>query len=110
MSVKVLNKEKLLVIIEDEQNNKFGGYLNVKVDGTSKYISDSNAFIFSLKSNERINGMKKFNISNSSYAFYIWPKTNNGRLQTKVDETKALTTSLLIIIVLKIVNVSFGEN
>ena len=49
--------------------NKFGGYVNSKIDKyqykennqlVGKQIIDPKAFVFSLKSNGRIDGMKKF--------------------------------------------------
>ena len=55
----VFGKEKLVFMIEDEENNVFGGYLNTKIDkyyeekdwkwdGSSIY--DKNAFVFSIYS------------------------------------------------------------
>ena len=74
---KIINKQKFIVLIEDTNGNKFGGYLNVKVDKFyPSCISDSSSFVFSFKSNQ----MKKFDISPSQSAFYLYPKTNNGNL------------------------------
>ena len=44
----------------------------------NEYIYDSNAFLFSLKSNGRINGMKKFRINSSKHAFQLFQKSSNG--------------------------------
>ncbi|BFU26191.1 hypothetical protein EHI2019_000520600 [Entamoeba histolytica] len=61
------------------RRNKFGEYVNSKIDKVSTgewinghihgYINDSQSFVFSLKSNGRIKGMKKFNIKEPEYAF-----------------------------------------
>ena len=60
----VHNKSNLAFIVEDTSNNKFGGYIVSTINAhTTNDINDSNAFIFSLKSNGRINGMKRFNIT-----------------------------------------------
>ena len=76
---KVRNKENLIFLIEDEEINKFGGYLNVKIDKFGDFINDPNAFIFSLQSNRRINGMKKYpKIRNDSNSFIVWNNTNTG--------------------------------
>ena len=63
----------MIFVIEDTTTtiNKYNGH-----------HSDSNAFVFSLKSNGRINGMMKFNITNSSYdnALAVDRKTGNSYL------------------------------
>ena len=68
---RILNKRNLIFLIEDARNNKFGGYINETITSINSYTKDSNAFVFSLKSNGRINGMYKFEITNSSKAFYL---------------------------------------
>ena len=40
--------------------NTFGYYFTGTIDKLNDYIKSSNCFIFSLKSNGRLNGMKKF--------------------------------------------------
>ena len=74
-----MNKNQLSFVIEDEQNNKFGGYLSATINKTTNgggswidNISDSNAFLFSLKSKGRLNGMMKFEIKNTSNTFLLW--------------------------------------
>ena len=64
----ILNREKLVFVIEDTNNNVFGGFINEKVDGVyyeepeerGKYIVDKKSFIFSLKSNGRSEKSQKF--------------------------------------------------
>ena len=55
----VIGKEKILILIEDENNNVFGCYINSKIDKNrnvenefSKGIEDPNCFIFSFRNNE----------------------------------------------------------
>ncbi|BFU23053.1 predicted protein [Entamoeba histolytica] len=67
---RIINKEHIIIIIEDEDGNKFGGYVNSKIDKYC-YINDSKSFVFSLKSNGRMKGMKKFDIKQTQYAFYL---------------------------------------
>ena len=76
---KVDGKSNLIFVIEDTNGNKFGGYTTSTVKPIDSYISDSNAFIFSLKSNGRISGMKKFDIKSNgiSTAIACDRKTNN---------------------------------
>ncbi|BFU25899.1 Hypothetical protein EHI5A_126860 [Entamoeba histolytica KU27] len=68
-----MNKEHIIIIIEDECGNKFGGYVNEKIDKVGNgYIKDSKSFVFSLESNGRIEGMKKFDTKEPEYAFYLF--------------------------------------
>ncbi|BFU24451.1 trichohyalin, putative [Entamoeba histolytica] len=71
---RIINKEHIIIIIEDEDGNKFGGYVNSKVD---YFISDSQSFVFSLESNGRMKGMKKFDIKQPQYAFCLFNQTVN---------------------------------
>ncbi|BFU18330.1 trichohyalin, putative [Entamoeba histolytica] len=68
---RIMNKEHIIIIIEDEEENKFGGYVNSKIDKGDDYINDSQSFVFSLESNGRIEGMMKFDIKEPEYAFYL---------------------------------------
>ena len=77
LNEKIMNKSNLVFVIEDENNNKFGGYLNEKIDKIcegfwNSNISDSNAFVFSLQSNGRLNGMMKFGVKDVSKTFLLW--------------------------------------
>ena len=53
---KLMNKSNLVFVIEEENNNKFGYYFNgtVKTDGSNMKAQGS--FMFTLKSNGRMNG------------------------------------------------------
>ena len=74
------NKSQLVFLVEDNDGNKFGGYLSAYIDkkqtGSWSWganIRDPNAFVFSLRSNGRItqgNGMMKFEIKNTNYGYY----------------------------------------
>ncbi|BFU24580.1 TLD, putative [Entamoeba histolytica] len=73
---RIMNKEHIIIIIEDEEGNKFGGYVNSKIDKVG-YINDSQSFVFSLESNGRIEGMKKFDIRLPLYAFCLSNQSDN---------------------------------
>ncbi|BFU18594.1 trichohyalin, putative [Entamoeba histolytica] len=50
---RIMNKEHIIIIIEDEEENKFGGYVNSNIDKIDKdyeCIYDSKSFLFSLVS------------------------------------------------------------
>ncbi|BFU25791.1 trichohyalin, putative [Entamoeba histolytica] len=74
---KIMNKEHIIIIIEDEDGNKFGGYVNSKIDKVDDYIYDSKSFLFSLESNGRIEGMKKFDIKEPQHAFILFNQSDN---------------------------------
>ena len=65
-------------MIEDEEENKFGGYFHEKILKLNSYVNDQNAFIISLKSNGRLNRIMKFDIIEDKYqhAFCIWNDNN----------------------------------
>ncbi|BFU22338.1 trichohyalin, putative [Entamoeba histolytica] len=70
---RIKNKEHIIIIIEDEEGNKFGGYVNSKIDKVDECINDSKSFVFSLDSNGRIEGMMKFDIiKDQQYAFCLY--------------------------------------
>ena len=80
----IMNKEKLLFLLDDTEGNKFGGYIHTKIDKTRNTrkgvndgrIFDPKAFVFSLRSNGRNRGMVKCDILNSKhYAFALYDKT-----------------------------------
>ena len=66
---KILNKNQLIFIVEDTEGNKFGGYIDAKIDKYYDSITDSKSFVFSLESNGRLDSMRKFNIIYPQYAF-----------------------------------------
>ncbi|BFU26481.1 trichohyalin, putative [Entamoeba histolytica] len=74
---RIMNKEHIIIIIEDEEENKFGGYVNSKIDKIHSFINDSKSFVFSLESNGRMKGMKKFDIKQPDYAFYLGIQADN---------------------------------
>ena len=71
----------MLFVIEDEEKNKFGYYLNTQIQRNTygQWMStDNKTFLFSLKNNGRIkqgNGMMKFEIKNSSNGY--WGQSNS---------------------------------
>ncbi|BFU24513.1 trichohyalin, putative [Entamoeba histolytica] len=78
---RIWKKEHIIIIIEDEEGNKFGGYVNSKIDKIyGNYIYDSKSFVFSLNSNGRMKGMMKFDIKKSQHAFCLYNQTVNDIL------------------------------
>lgn len=65
----IIGKSNLLFMINDEQNNRFGGYISSQITKPDTYIKDSQAFIFSLNSNGRLSTPTKFGINSPSSAF-----------------------------------------
>ena len=47
---RIINKEHIIIIIEDSNGNKFGGYVNSKIDEVNDWINDPKSFLFSLES------------------------------------------------------------
>ena len=45
----IIGKSNLLFMIDDVENNRFGGYINSRITNSDIYINDPDAFIFSLK-------------------------------------------------------------
>ncbi|GAB1225373.1 hypothetical protein ENUP19_0252G0005 [Entamoeba nuttalli] len=74
---RVMNKEHIIIIIEDSEGNKFGGYVNEKIDKVDYFIKDSQSHLFSLESNGRMEEMKKFDIKYQQYAFCLLNKSHN---------------------------------
>ncbi|BFU22989.1 trichohyalin, putative [Entamoeba histolytica] len=73
---KMMNKKHIIIIIEDSEGNKFGGYVHSKIDKVG-YINDSQSFVFSLESNGRMKGMMKFDIKEPQFAFCLWNQSHN---------------------------------
>ena len=65
----IIGKSNLLFMIIDDQNNRFGGYISSQITRADTYITDSQAFIFSLNSNGRLSAPTKFDINSQGSAF-----------------------------------------
>ena len=65
----IVGKSNLLFMIDDDQNNRFGGYISSKIIDHDTYINDPDAFIFSLRSNGRLNRPTQFKIKYPGNAF-----------------------------------------
>ncbi|BFU24978.1 predicted protein [Entamoeba histolytica] len=74
---RMMNKEHIIIIIEDEEGNKFGGYVDSKINKVDKWIYDSKSFLFSLESNGRMKGMMKFDIKQPQYAFCLYNQSHD---------------------------------
>ena len=72
---KVMNKSNLAFIVEDTQNNKYGYYFNGTITKCDSFIISKNSFLFSLKSNGRINGMMKFEEKDNAYGLKLFDKS-----------------------------------
>ena len=80
---RLLEKEKIVFYIEDEEENVFGCYINTRIDKYRFYeedewkgerITDKKAFVFSLRSNGRSKEPMKFTIDNDcvDWAFQLY--------------------------------------
>ena len=78
---KIFNKKKFIILIETENDIKFGCYVDGKIDkyyyydnGSDSIISCLNSFVFTFKNNT----IEKFDIKKdkSKYAFYLYPKSS----------------------------------
>ena len=65
----IIGKSNLLFMIDDMENNRFGGYISSQITKVDTYINDPNAFIFSLQSNKRLKEPTKFGINSPERAF-----------------------------------------
>ena len=73
---KVMNRSHLIFVIEDTKNNKFGYYFTGTVNKLNDWIKSPNCFIFSLKANNRSDGMYKFEEKNSCAGIIIGDKSH----------------------------------
>jgi hypothetical protein len=58
-------------MIDDIENNRFGGYISAEITKADSYVTDPNAFIFSLRSNGRLSQPTKFKIKYPGNAFTL---------------------------------------
>ena len=65
----IIGKSNLLFMIDDDQNNRFGGYISSEITSSDKFINDPDAFIFSLRSNKRLSQPTQFKIKDPEDAF-----------------------------------------
>ncbi|KAJ5067075.1 hypothetical protein M0811_13337 [Anaeramoeba ignava] len=72
------NKGKTLVIIKTKDNFIFGGFTQVGWQGKKGYISDSNAFIFSLRNDKGDRNPQKFTIKYGKEQYAIVDDSENG--------------------------------
>ncbi|KAL7712291.1 TLDc domain-containing protein [Entamoeba marina] len=70
---KVINKRNLYFISFDNENNVFGGYVDTIINKTNSFITDPNAFTFSLmRNNDKKNNKYEIKNNNQQYAFYLF--------------------------------------
>ena len=74
-----MGKSQLLFVIEDLKGNKFGCFLSTQIE-PNIYDKDkptnTSTFLFSLKSNERLNQMMKFEIIKTEAGYNLTSKTS----------------------------------
>ena len=81
----VYNRSHFILLIEDTNGNKFGCYHQAQLTQTAGYVHDSNAFVFSLSSNGRLDGMKKFPINNPNKPMRLYGRQGNWLLSVGSD-------------------------
>ena len=81
---KIIGKKQLIFLIEDEDGEKFGYYLNSKVDTRWCYTevkTDNKAFEFNLESNGRLNEPMKFELTaNQCGKYKLYHKMEDNKL------------------------------
>ena len=83
-----MNKSHFFIVIEDTEENKFGCYIEGAVYNTNQYVNDSNAFVFSLQSNGRLDGMNRFLVKDYNHAMFLYSSTNHWLLSVGSDGGK----------------------
>ena len=71
----ILQNNHIAIVIEDEDGNKFGVYINETINHYYPWIKDKNAFVFTIQQRGIIKQMKRFPILESEYAFLLYDKT-----------------------------------
>ncbi|KAL7722967.1 TLDc domain-containing protein [Entamoeba marina] len=76
---KIIGKKNLCFISFDDNHNVFGGYVDTLINKTYEFITDPNAFLFSLKRNGKVSD-KIYPIRSTKHnkAFYLY--SNDDRL------------------------------
>ena len=72
-----MNKSNLVFIVEDTNNNKYGYYFNGTINQCNSWMKSKNSFLFTLKSNGRVNGMMKFEEKDNAAGLYLDQKTSS---------------------------------
>ncbi|ELP84201.1 hypothetical protein EIN_258950 [Entamoeba invadens IP1] len=74
---KILHKQNLLFLVEDDNRNIFGGVLYEKVVKEKEFVGSQRFFVFSLERNGIVNPRKyELKGSNNQYAFYLYCKSH----------------------------------
>ena len=75
---KVKGKKRLVFLIEDDEYEKFGYYLNTQIINERNYFfdvpTDNKSFEFNVESNGRLKSMMKFSIKNTSSGYSLYDK------------------------------------
>ena len=77
---KITNRGQMVFLVEDTENSKFGGYVEMNVgdanDHRDRIVNDSNAFVFSLKLHGKSTG-KRFNLRMNDQPFAMRTSSND---------------------------------
>ncbi|BFU23180.1 hypothetical protein, conserved [Entamoeba histolytica] len=73
----LIGKEHILFVIEDTNGNKFGGYIDAKINVIGNWMKDQKAFLFSLRSNGGLSNMMKFPLKQNKKTFNLGTKSDN---------------------------------
>ena len=80
---KIIGKEKLIFLIENNENEKFGYYLHTKIE--EKYDewnqTDMNSFEFNLESNGRLQGPMKFDVIIPYFGYWLMKDSENSLIR-----------------------------
>ena len=85
----IFERSKFVIMIYDTNGNVFGAYINTKIYKMNGFISDPNAFLFSLKSNERLETPMKFPIKKSDDAILIYSESTSWLFSVGADDGTA---------------------
>ena len=75
LSSLIMNQSRLVFLIEDTDGDKFGAYINERIEHYYPWIRDPRAFVFSLQQRKTIKTMKKYDILDDKFAFLLYDKS-----------------------------------
>ncbi|KAL7716628.1 TLDc domain-containing protein [Entamoeba marina] len=76
----IQNKEDLIFILFDQQDNVFGGYLHERITSPYTYVNDPKSVVFSIIRRGKLQ-IKKYTYEKSNnYAFFLYPENDFGYL------------------------------
>ena len=92
---RINNRSKLLFVIENEDREMYGYYLDTKIDVNGEYQrwipTNEETFLFSMRSNGRNEGMKKFIMKDKTSGY--WLQKNENECLISLGATPAIVLS-----------------